>query len=173
MAGDHGMLEKRTMYEEATRVPLFIHVPWLSEGTLRVNGSVGLVDLVPTLLDLVGNPVPPHIEGSSLLPVLQGNEALDDNDVFLQWNGYGDRNLGNPAINRMVSAPWRSVVTGDRWKLNLSHADQSELYDLNSDPHEMCNLFDDPTHRDRIREMAARIRIWMHELGDNTPLPSV
>ena len=112
MAGDHGMLEKRTMYEEATRVPLFIHVPWLSEGARRVDGSVGLVDLVPTLLDLVGDPIPSHIEGSSLQPVLQGKKALDDNDVFLQWNGYGDRNLGNPAINRMVSAPWRSVVTG-------------------------------------------------------------
>ena len=173
MAGDHGMLEKRTMYEEATRVPLFIHVPWLNDGTRRVDGSVGLVDLVPTLLDLVGNPVPPHIEGSSLAPVLRGNKTLDDNDVFLQWNGYGDRNLGNPAINRMVSAPWRSVVTGDRWKLNLSHADQSELYDLNADPHEMRNLFDDPTHRDRIRDMTARIRIWMHGVGDTTPLPSV
>ena len=73
----------------------------------------------------------------------------------------------------MVSAPWRSVVTGDRWKLNLSHADQSELYDLNADPHEMRNLYDDPAHRDRIRDMTARIRIWMHGVGDTTPLPSV
>ena len=104
---------------------------------------------------------------------MQGSETLNDNDVFIQWNGYGDRNLGNPAINRMVSAPWRSVVTGDRWKLNLSHADQSELYDLNSDPHEMRNLFDDPAHRDRIRDMTARIRIWMHDVGDTTPLPAV
>ena len=69
--------------------------------------------------------------------MVEDRETHDDNDVFIQWNGYGDRNLGNPAINRMVSAPWRSVVTGDRWKLNLSHADQSELYDLNTDPHEM------------------------------------
>ena len=48
MAGDHGMLEKRSMYEEATRVPLFIHVPWLSDGTRRIGGSVSLIDLVPT-----------------------------------------------------------------------------------------------------------------------------
>ena len=173
MAGDHGMLEKRSMYEEATRVPLFIHVPWLAEGTRRIDGSVSLIDLVPTLLDLTGDPVPGHIEGSSFVPVLRGDESLEDNDVFIQWNGYGDRNLGNLAINRMVSAPWRSVVTGDRWKLNLSHADQSELYNLNIDPHEMRNLFDDPAHRDRIRDMTARIRIWMHEVGDTTPLPAV
>lgn len=173
MAGDHGMLEKRTMYEEATRVPLIIHVPWLNDGARRIGGNVSLVDLVPTLLDLSGDPAPRDIEGKSLVPVLEGKKTLDDNDVFLQWNGYGDRNLGSPAINRMVTAPWRSVVTGDRWKLNLSTADQCELYDLNFDPHEMRNLFDERAHRDRIRDMAARIRVWMHELGDATPLPSV
>ncbi len=173
MAGDHGMLEKRTMYEEATSVPLMVYVPWLNEGPKRIEGSVGLVDLVPTLLDLVGDPIPDHIEGKSLLRVLDGEKTLGDNDVFLQWNGYGDRNLGSPAINRMVTAPWRSVVSGDRWKLNLSAADQCELYDLNTDPYEMQNLFNDPVHGDRIRDMAARIRVWMHEVGDNTPLPAV
>jgi len=173
MAGDHGMMEKRTMYEEATRVPLMVRIPWLSGEPKMIDGSVSLVDLVPTLLDLVGDPIPAHIEGKSLLPVLEGKTTLYDDDVFLQWNGYGDRNLGSPAINRMVTAPWRSVVTGDRWKLNLSAADQCELYDLNTDPYEMHNLFDEPAHRDRIRDMTARIRVWMHEVGDSTPLPSV
>ena len=50
------MLEKRSMYEEATRVPLFIHVPWLSGDARKIDGSVSLVDLVPTLLDLTGRP---------------------------------------------------------------------------------------------------------------------
>ena len=167
------MLEKRSMYEEATRVPLFIHVPWLSEGPRKIDGSVSLVDLVPTLLELVGDQAPGHVDGKSLVPVLEGSGTLDDNDVFVQWNGYGDRNLGNPSINRMISAPWRSVITPDRWKLNLSHADQSELYDLNSDPHEMRNLYNDPAHRDLIRDMTARIRIWMHDVDDTTPLPHV
>lgn len=173
MAGDHGMLEKRTMYEEATRVPLFVHVPWLRGEGKTIPGSVSLVDLTPTLLDLAGDEIPEHVEGKSLLPVLVGDQTLADNDVFLQWNGYGDRDLGSPSINRMVTAPWRSVVTSDRWKLNLSAADQCELYDLNADPHEMRNLFDEPDHRDRVREMAARVRVWMHEVGDMTPLPAV
>ena len=173
MAGDHGMLEKRTMYEEATRVPLFVHVPWLRGEGRTILGSVSLVDLSPTLLDLAGDEIPEHVEGKSLLPVLVGDQTLADNDVFLQWNGYGDRDLGSPSINRMVTAPWRSVVTSDRWKLNLSAADQCELYDLNADPHEMRNLFDEPDHRDRVREMAARVRVWMHEVGDMTPLPAV
>ena len=60
----------------------------------------------------------PHVEEKSLAPVLAGEKTIDDNDVFLQWNGYGDRDLGSPSINRMVAMPWRSVVTADRWKLN-------------------------------------------------------
>ena len=47
MLGDHGMLEKRSFFEEASRVPLLMHAPWLSSGQQRVDGSVGHVDLVP------------------------------------------------------------------------------------------------------------------------------
>ena len=173
MAGDHGILEKRTLYEEATRVPLLIHVPWISHNQKRIEGSISLVDLVPTLLDLVGDPIPGHIEGKSLAPVLKGEKRLNNNDVFLQWNGYGDRNLGTAAINRMVAMPWRSVVTSDRWKLNLCSTDQSELYNLSADPHEMTNLYNNPAHRERIHDMAARIRAWMDQVGDSAPLPSV
>ena len=94
MAGDHGMLEKRSLYEEASRVPLLVRVPWLSDRQTRIGGVIGQIDLVPTLLDLAGEPVPGHLEGESRLPVLRGEARLDDNAAFLQWNGVGDRNLG-------------------------------------------------------------------------------
>ena len=203
MAGDHGMLEKRSMYEEAARVPLLIRVPGstpdIAEQSERIEGSVSLVDLVPTLLDLsgttsddravsrsggvMGDGFAPNasavdssnwqMQGKSLAPVLNGGADLSDNDVFVQWNGMGDRNLGTAEINRMASMHWRTVITPDRWKLNLCPADQCELYDLNSDPHEMNNLYDDPKHRDRIRDMAARIRIWQSATGDVVDLPRV
>ncbi|MDP6667122.1 MAG: sulfatase-like hydrolase/transferase, partial [Dehalococcoidia bacterium] len=174
MAGDHGMLEKRSLYEEASNVPFLVYVPWMNDSQQRrIAGSVGQVDLVPTLLDLTGSEIPDHLEGKSLRPVLRGEEDLSENDVFIQWNGMGDRNLGSPEINRMVSIPWRGVVSGDRWKLNLSPGDQCELYDLNNDPSELENLFDRPEHRDRVRDMAARIRIWQDETGDDMPLPTV
>ena len=122
MAGDHGMLEKRSFYEEASRVPLLMRAPWLSPGQQRVDGSVGHVDLVPTMLNLIGESIPDHLEGKSLVPVLSGEETLDGNDVFIEWNGISptvrDRFLGSDAINRMLAMPYRSVVS-DRWKLNL------------------------------------------------------
>lgn len=179
MAGDHAMLEKRSMYEEAARVPLLMRIPGSAPDTQRASqriaGSVSLVDLVPTLLDVsgTGTDAAPDLQGNSLAPVIHGNADLSDNDVFVQWNGMGDRNLGTPEINRMASMPWRTVITPDRWKLNLCATDRCELYDLNADPHEMTNLFDAPKHRDRVRDMAARIRIWQDTTADNAPLPAV
>ena len=176
MLGDHGMLEKRSFYEESARVPLLIRVPWLSSGPDRVDGSVSQVDLVPTLLDALGEPLPGHLEGRSLVPVLDSESTLDGNDVFMEWNGISpnlrDRFLGSDTINRMLALPYRSVVS-DRWKLNLCAGDQGELFDLRSDPYEQTNLFDDPAHSDRVLDMAARIRMWQFETGDTAPLPSV
>ena len=176
MMGDHGMLEKRSCYDEASRVPLLMRVPWLSGEQRRIEGSVGHVDLVPTLLDLLGEPVPGHLQGRSVAPVLRGERTLEGNDVFIQWNGLSpemsDRDLGSPAINRMLTLPWRALVS-DGWKLNLCAGDQCELYDLESDPYEMSNLFDDPSQRDRVRDLAARIRAWQITTGDNAPLPAV
>ena len=176
MAGDHGMLEKRSFYEEASRVPLLMRVPWLATDQRKIGGSIGHVDLVPTLLDLLGQPVPRHLQGESRVPILRGEETLDGNDVFIEWNGagetLGDRHLGSAAIDRMNALPWRSVVSG-RWKLNLCAGDQCELFDLNSDPHELRNLFNDPEQKDRIRDLAARIRIWQHHTGDDAPLPAM
>ncbi len=174
MAGDHGMCEKRNLYEEAARVPLLIHVPWLnSENATRVTGSISHVDIMPTLLELAGATTPEDIHGTSRVDVLRGEADLGGNDVFVEWNGIGDRNLGSEAINRMVAMPWRSVISPDRYKLNLSPGDQCELYNLEDDPHEQHNLFDEPVHRDRVRDMAARIRVWQAETGDDMILPSV
>ena len=176
MMGDHGMLEKRSFFEEASRVPLLMRVPWLSREQKMIQGSVGHIDLVPTLLDLIGQDIPDTLQGKSLQCVLKGESDLSDSDVFVQWNGTSDeipdRFLGSAEINRMLALPWRSVITPDRWKLNLCAGDQCELYDLNNDPHEMSNLFDDAAQTDRIRDMAARIRIWQHQTGDNAPLPT-
>ena len=177
MMGDHGMLEKRSFFEEASRVPLLMSVPWLSKEQTIVEGSVGHIDLVPTLLELSGNDVPDSLQGKSLVPVLKGEQTLDDNDVFVQWNGTSDelpdRFLGSREVNRMLTLPGRSVITPDRWKLNICAGDQGELFDLNNDPAERNNLYNDPAQRDRIIDMAARIRIWQHETGDTAPLPSV
>lgn len=172
MVGTHGMLEMRNFYEEAATVPLLIRAPWLCRGQRKIDGNLGQIDLVPTLLDILGEPIPAYLQGTSRADILQGDGDLNA-DVFMEHSGIGDRDLGTPRINLLNTLPSRSVVTQDRWKLNLCAGDQGELYDLNADPYEEENLFCNPEHRDRIREMAARIRLWQIQTGDEVGLPSV
>jgi len=167
------MINKRSFYEEVARVPLIVHVPWLSSKEQRVNGSIGHTDLVPTLLDLLGEEVPEHLQGSSRKDVLEGTAELTD-DVFMQWHGGpATVSLGNAEVARLSEIPWRCVVSGDRWKLNLSPGDTCELYDLNNDPFELTNLYDSPVHADRVRDMTGRIQAWQERTGDVLELPVI
>jgi len=162
-----------------------VRAPWLTENQTRVDGNFSQIDFVSTLLDLLGESVPEHLQGESRGDVLRGTADLSDNDIVIQHNGVGDRDLTSAAsshtmspervcqLNLLKTAPWRSVVTSDRWKLTLCAADQGELFDLNTDPSEITNLFDHPEHRDRVRWMAARLRLWQQEVGDTAPLPGV
>ncbi|MCZ6853663.1 MAG: sulfatase-like hydrolase/transferase, partial [Gammaproteobacteria bacterium] len=106
MAGDHGMLEKRSFFEEAAKVPLLMRVPWLAKEQRKSAGSVSHIDLVPTLLDLSGGDPPPHLQGVSRVPVMKGDEDLSNNSVIIEWNGISDvvddRNLGNDQINNRI-----------------------------------------------------------------------
>jgi N-acetylglucosamine-6-sulfatase len=170
------MLEKRSFYEESSRVPLLIRVPWLHAGQTEIGGDIGQIDLVPTLLDLLGQTIPGHLQGESRLPVLKGEADLKDNDVFIEWNGTSaeraDRSMATPEIDRANALDWRSVVSG-RWKLNLCAGDQCELFNLETDPYEELNLFNDSAQRDRVSDLANRIRSWQQRTGDTASLPAV
>ncbi len=172
MAGDHGMLEKRSMYDESARVPMIIRAPKISTNKRMVSGNFSHVDLVPTLLELLGIKIPEGLDGKSVANVLEGDENLMDNEVFVEWNGIGsieDRLLGTPDINAMHQAPWRTIVYGD-WKLNLCASDKCELYNLREDPHEMNNLIDCPEHQDTVRLLSTKIRTWQYKTSDKAPI---
>ena len=180
MLGDHYMLHKNTMYEESAKVPLIIHVPWLSREQELVKGPVSQIDLVPTLLNLIDQPVPDDLQGRSLAPVMRGEGTLKGNDVVIQWNGPNNRTIGwdsgllPPEQLREISlAPGRTIVSGDGWKLNLVPGDRAELYDLNADPYEQVNLAGEPAHRERVRDLASRLRAWQERTGDTARLSEI
>lgn len=177
MLGDHGILHKTMMYEEAMRVPFLMRVPWLSDEQRRVEGRIGLIDAVPTLLDLLGQEAPRELQGESRVPVLEGKSDLSDNDVIVQWNGSDGRpttafntNFSERVVQRVSSMPRRAIISREGMKLHLSPGDQCELYDLNNDPHELVNLYNDEAYRHTIRDLASRIRLWQEKHKDYTPV---
>ena len=66
---------------------------------------------------------------------------------------------------------YRSLITADGWKLTLGDPEHGELYDLNADPHEMNNLYDEHAQTDRIRDLAGRLRALQEETVDTPALP--
>ena len=174
--GDHGILGKTLMYEESVRVPLLIRAPMLGRRARRIGGNFSHIDLVPTLLALMGLEAAGGMQGRNRLPLLRGEESLDQSDVFVEWNGadgHPPASIGEAEPNRSMVHPLRTIISAERWKLNLYGAGQGELYDLNADPHELENLYHRPGQRGRIRELAARIQDWQERSGDEVMLPAV
>ncbi len=179
MMGSHRLLAKCVMFEEAVRVPLLVRLPGQSRPR-RVAEPVSQVDLVPTLLDLLGEPASGRLQGEGLRAALEGS-AGGREEVFIEWNG-ADAGLPGPtggtypdvlaeiapadAARRAVADPVRSVVTAAGWKLNRSAAGAHELYDLNTDPGETTNRIADADCAAVIADLTARIRRWQDRTND-------
>ena len=145
MGGDHGIFQKGPyLYDPAVRVPLLFSWP----GTLPVgrvyNALVELVDIVPTLHDLLGVPVPERVQGRSLMPLLSGQRLAHE----FREGVYSEYYNSNPAMTspqreRAYLTMWRSRSH----KIVVHHGKTcGELYDLEADPNEFTNLWDDPAH---------------------------
>tara|TARA_B100000809_G_scaffold266704_1_gene330881 strand:- start:3434 stop:4942 length:1509 start_codon:yes stop_codon:yes gene_type:complete len=170
--GEHNMFQKIVMYEQSVKVPMVLRVPWLNPRT--ISGPYSHIDTIPTLLDLLGQPVPIKLQGESRAHTIREGGTLNDNDVYLDWNGRSvDQRFPLSELERMREIPHRCVITGDGWKLNLSVGDQCELYDLNNDTYEQVNLYDDPAYADLVVEMAKKIRNWQISTGDTALIPDV
>jgi arylsulfatase len=187
MMGSHRLLAKCVMYEEAVRVPLLVRLPGQREGQ-TISTPVSQVDLLPTLLDYMGQPLPEHRQGESLRPLMEGEEVAP-RDVFIEWsghnNGFGDvigRVMPPPGalelatedqIVAAITDPVRTVITPDGWKLNYSPLGEHELYHLAEDPYETQNLARDPDARTKFDDLAARIRAWQERTKDGVELGPV
>jgi arylsulfatase A-like enzyme len=116
---------------DVVRVPLLIHAPGAAPRTL--DARVSLVDLFPTLLEAAGVPVPPDIDGVSLLPALRGGPLPPDRvlvaeeHAFQWWSGV---RIQTREVQPTPLA--RAVVRGDHWYID--HRDSGVAYDMRSDP---------------------------------------
>ncbi len=140
LLGDHGLLWKGArFYEGAVRIPLILSWPGHFESGSRSEALVELTDLVPTLLEALALPISAHVQGESLMPILTGE---DDPDLGLREFV---RCEYHDALDRAF-ASHANMLRNDRYKLVIYHGHEvGELYDLQKDPQEFENLWDDPS----------------------------
>jgi len=145
--GEHGLFDKRFMYEEAMRTPLIIRFPQEIKESTRSELLTQNLDLAPTLLDVAGVPIPDDLQGESLRPIWQ-NAATEWRDAV--YYHYYEKGFG--------ATPHYGVRT-DRYKLIHFYdvVDAWELYDLKNDPNEMNNLYSDPEYQEISRELRDKL----------------
>ncbi|MDO8538850.1 MAG: sulfatase-like hydrolase/transferase [Opitutaceae bacterium] len=165
--GAHQLMGKSVLYEESVRVPCFIKVPG-GRGH-RVASPWSHIDFVPTLLELMGQPVPENLPGRSRAPEVRGESAPARN-AFAQWSfnraGDGDRTPPDTASARAVRESSRTVITPDGWKLCLSDVDRCLLFNRREDPYEQRNLFYRGAHREVIARLTKEIHAWQQRTAD-------
>jgi arylsulfatase A-like enzyme len=176
MMGDHALLGKSVLFEPAVRVPLMIRVPWLTQPR-RIDGRISQIDLVPTLLELLGESPPSHLQGSSRADALRGRTSLVNNEVIIEWNpnrisamAHAPPGFTDEQAHMVDRQSWRSLISAEGWKLNLSDDDLGELYDLNNDPYELRNRINDADQSERVRELTSRIHSWQRNTQDRVVL---
>lgn len=131
--GEHGWFDKRFMYEESMRTPFIIRYPGVVKPGTISNQMVSNVDFAPTFLQAAGVHIPAEIQGKSLMTVLKDPKAMVRDAVYYHYYEYP----GEHSVLKHFG------IRTKRYKLIrfYEYKDFWELYDLQSDPHEMKNLY--------------------------------
>lgn len=145
--GEKQRWHKGGLWEEATRVPLVVVAPRVTQAGAQTNQPVSLVDLYPTLCDLAALPKPAHLDGESFLPLLK-NPALKRERPALTASGEGDE---------------ASVaVRTDRWRYIVHFDGSEELYDHSTDPNEWTNLARRPEQEATVSQLFTHVpHLWL------------
>jgi arylsulfatase A-like enzyme len=151
MLGDHGLtLKGCRFYEGAVHIPLVISWPGRFGAGVRSQALVELTDLVPTLLDATGLPIDDKIQGQSLYPLLCGEAHAGTHRDFVRCE-YHDtlhRYFVRERHEEMPVTSHANMLFDGEHKLVVYHGHEiGELYNLQDDPDEFRNLWDDPAHQ--------------------------
>lgn len=148
--GQHGLMGKQSCYEHSNRVPLIFAGPGIPQGK-RSDAYVYLLDIFPTLCELIGEPCPVSVEGVSMVKAMSnGGEKIRDR-LFIGYEQF------------------QRCIKDRRWKLieyNVGGQRNTQLFDLVNDPWERINLAGDKGQMERVAKMRADLVEWSRAWGD-------
>lgn len=148
MLGDHGLLFKGSyMYDEVVKTPLVIRAPGRVKPGTVINTFSESVDILPTVLDFLGLPIPVGVQGTHLF------HGKQKRVVFAEF----------PTVKMVRTAEWKLV--------HYPGARHGELYDLQNDEHELTNLWGDSAYAGQRAEMLSLLSDWLIRTEDPARAP--
>jgi arylsulfatase A-like enzyme len=175
--GRHGLQGKQNLYEHTWRVPFIVKGPGIKPGS-RAKGNIYLLDVLSTLCDLTGVPVPASSEGISFKPVLEGKQSTVREVLYGVYSG-GTK----PGMRCVKQGDWKLI----KYDVLEGAVHETQLFHLAENPHEFIaqhhdpqvialtgvtpaksqtNLAGDPRYADKLQEMEALLLAEMRRLND-------
>lgn len=197
---DHGMplpFAKTQLYHHSTHTPLLIRWPGVTmPGSTNSSEMISCIDVLPTLLDVIGEESPDHLQGRSFLPLLHGHSQPQREFVFKEYNQNSGGAchpiravqskrylyLWNPWSDgqRIFRSATQATVTYKQMQqlaktdpavaarlALLDHRVPEEFYEIAADPDALNNLIDSPQHQQVIEEFRAALQSWMQSTEDH------
>lgn len=158
MLGSHGLMGKHIWYEEAVGVPFIIRWP----GRIRPGRADALfnqVDIVPSLLGLMGHTIPAAVEGADFSPLMLGSDmSAPDSALLCFFNEFDAARHSN----------WRCLRT-QRYSYVVAENNgtvESIMYDLQSDPYQLTPMRFGEGHDDVMTRLDKALHVWLVKIGD-------
>ena len=147
--GEHGWFDKRFMYEQSLRTPLVMRFPKGMNASKKVDELVQNIDYAPTFMELAGLDIPAEMQGKSLVPLVKGTNTDWRDAIYYHYYEYP----GPHSVKRHYG------IRTDRYKLIHFYKDIDtwELFDLQTDPEEMDNLYGQTEYAELIAGLKGRL----------------
>lgn len=193
-AGEYGLMRKGPgLPEVLTRIPLLFHGPGVVPSREPSPAHVSIVDLFPTLCELVGQDPPTGVQGRSLAPLLRsepmpepefasayaeqgiGGLPYREADFGDDEPGVSRRPDGSAVVHGLNTVNQTGVlrmVRAGRWKLIASITGEIELFDLEHDPYELTDRSAEPEFAQILQTMLHRLNTWLLRVSDPLPIPA-
>jgi arylsulfatase A-like enzyme len=156
--GDHGLYDKRFMYEPSIQMPFIVRWPGhIKAGSVQSSLAIN-VDFAPTFMDVAGLKVPTDMQGASLLPLFRGKKPSSWRTGFY-YRYYHDPGDHNTRAHYGIRTDTHKLI--HYWKKN-----QWELFDLTHDPDEMHNIYADPAQKRTVEELKKQLFRLKKELKE-------
>ena len=171
MLGDKMMWGKESVFEPAYHIPLIIRDPHNRDAAGRqVKAITESIDITPTILEWIGQAVPPAMDGRSLAPLMQRGKTLDWRDA-----AFMEIDFAEPTRTTRFQATWglperscnAAIIREARWKyVHFNGGIAPMLFDLKADPQETTNLAADPAHANDVARLAQKMLDRRMERGN-------